>query len=158
VASKEDLFQACISGAVESNIARAEEIAAASLTPRERLVQLIELMIHSQVEHHPYLYVYIQEDMRQVATADAAWATDMVEQTHVFERYFLDAIDEGIRSGDFRGGLSTTLVANSLFGMTQWTHRWFVPGGRHSAQDLIDTFVTIFFQGLEAQESPDGTG
>jgi len=137
VGSKEELFQACISEAVAANIARASEIAAAGLTPREQLVQLIELLIKSQVEHYPYLYVYIQEDMRQVATTDAAWATDMVEQTHLFERYFTDAISRGLRAGIFRDGLSTTLVANTRFGMTQWTHRWFVPrqallgAGRH---------------------------
>jgi AcrR family transcriptional regulator len=158
VGSKEELFQACISDAVAANNARAGEIAAAGLSPRERLVQLVELMINSQVEHYPYLYVYIQEDMRRVATADAAWAADMVEQTHVFERYFLDAISDGVRAGAFREGLSTTLVANSLFGMTQWTHRWFAPGGRYTAQDLIDTFVAIFFHGLEtpALETPAG--
>lgn len=157
VGSKEELFQACISEAVAANIARASEIAAAGLTPREQLVQLIELLINSQVEHYPYLYVYIQEDMRQVATTDAAWATDMVEQTHLFERYFTDAISRGVRAGIFRDGLSTTLVANTLFGMTQWTHRWFVPGKRYSAQDVIDTFVAIFFQGLDAPENRDAT-
>jgi len=150
VGSKEELFQACISEAVAANIARASEIAAAGLTPREQLVRLIELLINSQVDHYPYLYVYIQEDMRQVATADAAWATDMVERTHVFERYFTEAIADGVRAGIFREGLSTTLVANTLFGMTQWTHRWFLPGERYSAQDVIDTFVTVFFGGLDA--------
>jgi hypothetical protein len=94
--------------------------------------------------------------MRQVANADAAWATDMVERTHVFERYFTDAIADGVRSGIFREGLSTTLVANTLFGMTQWTHRWFVPGERFSAQDVIDTFVTVFFGGLDAPEHQGG--
>lgn len=152
VGSKEELFQACISQAVAANIERAAEIAAAALSPRERLVRLIELLITSQVEHYPYLYVYIQEDMRKVASEEAAWAMDMVEQTHRFERYFTEAIADGVRAGNFRPGMSTTLVANSLFGMTQWTHRWFVPGHRYTAQDLIDTFVTIFFSGLDTSE------
>ena len=150
VGSKEELFQACISQAVGANIARAREIAAAGLTPRERLIQLIELLINSQVEHYPYLYVYIQEDMRQVAGEEAAWAIDMVEQTRRFERYFTEAIADGALAGVFRPDLSTTLIANTLFGMTQWTHRWFVPGGKYTAQDLIDTFVTIFFSGVDA--------
>jgi AcrR family transcriptional regulator len=150
VASKEELFQACISQAVGANIERAREIAGSGLNPRDRLVRLIELLINSQVEHYPYLYVYIQEDMRRVAGEEAAWAVDMVEQTHRFERYFTEAVDDGVRAGMFRDGLSTALVANTLFGMTQWTHRWFVPGGRYTAQDLIDTFVAIFFSGLDA--------
>lgn len=155
VGSKEELFQACISQAVAANIARAEEIVAGGFSPRERLVRLIELLITSQVEHYPYLYVYIQEDMRRVASEDAAWAADMVEQTHRFERFFIDAIADGVRDGAFREGLSTTLVANTLFGMTQWTHRWFVPGQRWTAQDLVDTFITIFFRGLDSPPPDD---
>jgi AcrR family transcriptional regulator len=154
VGSKEELFQECITQAVTDNIAKAATISAEKLTPRERLIRLIELLINSQVEHYPYLYVYIQEDMRRVVGEDAAWATSMVEQTHQFEQYFLSAIDDGVRAGLFRPGLSTTLVANSLFGMTQWTHRWFVPGRKYSAQDLIDTFVTIFFSGVDNPEPP----
>lgn len=156
VASKEELFQECIVQAVTDNIAKAEVISTQELSPRDRLVRLIELLINSQVEHYPYLYVYIQEDMRRVVSQDAAWATQMVEQTHRFEQYFMDAIDDGVRTGLFRPGMSTTLVANSLFGMTQWTHRWFVPGRKWSADDLISTFVTIFFSGLDAEEVSDG--
>jgi AcrR family transcriptional regulator len=149
VGSKEELFQACISHAVADNIQRAAEISTADLSPRERLMRLLDLLITSQVEHYPYLYVYIQEDMRRVASEDAEWAREMVRQTHHFERYFIDAVADGMRAGIFRPGLSATLVANSLFGMTQWTHRWFVPGGRFSAEELVDTFATIFFEGLD---------
>jgi AcrR family transcriptional regulator len=151
VGSKEELFQECIHQAVTDNIAKADAISAEQLSPRERLIRLIELVINSQVEHYPYLYVYIQEDMRRVVGQDAAWATAMVEQTHRFEQYFIDAIDDGVREGLFRPGLSTTLIANSLFGMTQWTHRWFVPGRKYTADDLIQTFVTIFFSGLDSE-------
>lgn len=155
VGSKEELFQECITAAVTDNIAKADAISAADLTPRERLLKLIELVITSQVEHYPYMYVYMQENMRQVVSQDAAWATEMVEATHRIERYFIDAIDDGVRAGIFRDDLHTTLVANSLFGMTQWTHRWFVPGRKYSAEDLINTFATIFFAGIDNPKARD---
>jgi AcrR family transcriptional regulator len=149
VGSKEELFQECITAAVTDNIAKADAIYAMDLTPRERLLHLIELVINSQVEHYPYMYVYMQEDMRQVVSQDAAWATEMVEATHRIEQYFISAIKDGIADGSFRDDLSTTLMANSLFGMTQWTHRWFVPGRKYAAEDLIQTFATIFFAGID---------
>lgn len=151
VGSKEELFQACISNAVETNLAAARQIAEKSMSARDKLLELIELIIHSQVEHYPYMYVYIQEDMRQVASQDALWAQAMVEQTHDLERYFLEIIAEGVAEGSFRSDLSNTLIANSLFGMTQWTHRWYVPGrSKYSEQDLIRVFSTILFQGIDA--------
>jgi AcrR family transcriptional regulator len=149
VGSKEELFHECITAVVNDNIAKADAIYAQDLTPRDRLLRLIELMINSQVEHYPYMYVYMQEDMRQVVSEDAAWATEMVEATRRMEQYFISAIKDGVADGSFRDDLSTTLMANSLFGMTSWTHRWFVPGRRYTAEDLIKTFATIFFAGIE---------
>ncbi|WP_105034186.1 TetR/AcrR family transcriptional regulator [Cryobacterium aureum] len=148
VASKEELFQECIQNILNANVATAVLIADLPVSPREKLTKLIEVMISSQVEHFPYMYVYIQEDMRQVVSQDAEWATRMVEQTHRLERFFIDAILEGVADGSFRAGLSATLTANGLFGMLLWTHRWFVPGRKYSAQDLTSTFTTLFFDGL----------
>src|SRR5688500_17045297 len=62
VGSKEELFQECIAAVVADNIAKADALSRMDMTPRERLLHLIELMIKSQVEHYPYMYVYMQED------------------------------------------------------------------------------------------------
>lgn len=151
VASKEELFQECVTDAVQQNITRAEIIEAKDVTPRQKLNELIALIIDSQVEHYPYMYVYIQEDMRKAATQDALWSNMMVERTHQLERIFLRVIAEGVSTGTFRSDLSNTLIANTLFGMTQWTHRWFVPGtSKYSADDLIRVFSAIFFEGIDA--------
>lgn len=151
VGSKEELFQECIKGTLEANIERAERIMASDLSPREKLTQLIGYVIEANVEHYPYMYVYIQEDMSHLGSKDAHWAREMEAKTHRFEGYFQTAIDEGMADGSFRTGMSTTLVANSLFGMLMWTHRWFVPGKKHSADDLVQTFTTIFFEGIDRE-------
>ncbi len=148
--SKEELFHECITETVVLNLARAKEITSKDISPREKLRELIAMLIHSQVEHYPYMYVYMQEDMARVASQEAAWAQDMVKKTHKIERYFLDTLKEGVADGSFRSDLSVTLIANSLFGMTQWTHRWWVPGeSRYSADDLSRVFDGILIEGIE---------
>jgi TetR/AcrR family transcriptional regulator, cholesterol catabolism regulator len=88
--------------------------------------------------------------MARVSEQEADWAKGMVDNTHCLERYFLHTIAEGVGDGSFRSDLSVTLMANSIFGMTQWTHRWWVPGkSRHSAEDLISTFTGTFLEGIE---------
>lgn len=149
IASKEELFEECITDAVNSNINAAEAIQAKSLTPRQKLEELIALFIESQVEHYPYMFVYVQEDMRRVSAMDARWATGMVEATHRIEGFVIEALAQGMRDGSFRADLSPTLAANAIFGMTWWTHRWWVPDRRHSAADLIRTFTTMLFDGIE---------
>jgi len=155
VGSKEDLFQECVTASIENNVAAAEEIVARPISSREKLFELISTLINSQVEHYPYQYVYIQEDMRQVESQDARWAQTMVGHTRRLERLFLDVIAEGVASHEFRADLSNTLIANTLFGMTQWTHRWYVPGtSKYSADELIRVFSSILFEGI-AEERTD---
>ena len=150
VGSKQELFEECVSASVTENLERSREIAASDLSPREKMLALIRLILESQVQSYPYQYVYIQEYMQQVASQEAAWAQNMVERTHELERVFLGIIAEGVEDGSFRKDLSNTLIANAVFGMTQWTHRWYVPGqSKYSADDLIRVFSAIFFEGID---------
>jgi len=149
VASKEELFEECIADAVDSNIRAAEAIAAQALTPRQQLEALIALFIRSQAEHYPYLFVYVQEDMRRISAEDARWATRMAAATRRIEGFVVDAIAAGVKDGSFTLELPPALVANALFGMTWWTHRWWAPDGRFGAAELVRTFTAVLFDGID---------
>jgi TetR/AcrR family transcriptional regulator, cholesterol catabolism regulator len=152
VGSKEELFEECITETVVLNLQRAEAIIAQDIPPREKIQQLIRVLIESQVEHYPYMFIYMQDGMHRAATQDSQWAQTMVKHTRRLEQLFIDTIADGVRDGSFRSDLSNTLIANSLFGMTQWTHRWWVPGkSRYSAADLVHVFSAVFLDGIEAR-------
>ncbi|GAA3886048.1 TetR/AcrR family transcriptional regulator [Leifsonia kafniensis] len=152
VSSKEELFQECIRGLTGTNLERAEHIAAKEESPRVRIRALIAMLLNSQVEHYPYMYLYIGEDMARITSNDAEWAAQMVDITRKIERIFIDAINEGKAKGEFRADLSTTLIANSIFGMTQWTHRWYVPNkSRYSADDISGTFAEVLLSGIDVE-------
>lgn len=150
VSSKEELFQECMRRVTGTNLERANAIAARESSPRARIRALIEMLLRSQEEHYPYMYLYISEDMARIHLNEAEWASDMVEITRKIERIFIEAIEEGKAVGEFRPDMSTTLVANSIFGMTQWTHRWYVPStSRYSADEISATFTNILFAGID---------
>lgn len=145
----QEVFQATAKTVLEDNLAEATRIVAADGTAREKLRKLIELQITSYEANYPYVYVYIQEDMGKVAFQSTPWAKEMVRKTRKFESLVTDIITSGIRNGEFREDLSVPLVVKTLFGMVNWTHRWFKPGDRkYTAQQTIDTFSAIFFDGL----------
>lgn len=149
VGSKEELFRECVTTTFSESLASAREIAASPRSPREKLEALIGMLIRGQVDHYPYAYLYIQEDMARVASDDSDWAQGMVAATREIERAFLDAIKEGIADGSIRPDVPAVLIANSIFGMTQWTHRWYVPtSSPYSADDLVRAFTEILFGGV----------
>jgi TetR/AcrR family transcriptional regulator, cholesterol catabolism regulator len=145
----QEVFQATAKKVLDQNLAEAIRIAALEIGAHERLRQLIDLQIRSYEANYPYVYVYIQEDMGKVAFQATPWAKEMVRKTRQFEAVVTDVISAGMKAGEFRDDLSIPLVVKTLFGMVNWTHRWFKPGDRkYTAQQTVDTFAAIFFDGL----------
>lgn len=145
----QEVFQATAKKVLDDNLTEATRVAALEISAREKLRLLIEVQIRSYEANYPYVYVYIQEDMGKVAYQTTPWAKEMVRKTRRFETIVTEVITGGIRHGEFREDLSVPLVVKTLFGMVNWTHRWFKPGDRkYTAQQTIDTFSAIFFDGL----------
>lgn len=152
-ASKEELFQevfqATAKKVLDENLAEAVRIASLDVDASHKLRLLIEQQIRSYESNYPYVYVYIQEDMGKVSYQTTPWAKEMVRKTRKFESMVAEVISEGMRRGELRDDLSVPMVSRALFGMVNWTHRWFKPGdAKYSAQETIDTFCAVFLDGV----------
>jgi AcrR family transcriptional regulator len=148
VGGKEELFQEAVRDGVASNLAEVERILKLDESPEGKLRLIVEMLLSSYEENYPHMYVYIQEDMRKVASEESEWAKEMTRQTRRFESITIKLINQAIDEGIFRDDLRPELAANALFGMVNWTHRWFKPGKKLSASELTDSFWTIFFEGM----------
>ncbi|MES2534273.1 MAG: TetR/AcrR family transcriptional regulator [Pseudomonadota bacterium] len=149
VGGKEELFKEAMHDAVDKNAAEANRVFRdTSRTPREKIEYLVNWLMCSYEENYPHMYVYIQEEMHQVANESSDWARSMVKQTKRFEDIFIKLIEQGIEQGEFRNDIPPLLQANSLFGMLNWTHRWFKPGKR-PATEIAAAFCEIFFNGVQ---------
>lgn len=148
VGSKYDLFQQAVKGVLDANLKEAERIVKRDGTAREKLQRVIEQLISSYAENYPYTYIYIQEDMRRVATDDSAWSRQMMRATRRFESITSSLVRQAVEEGEFRDDVPVDLAVKALFGMLNWTHRWFQPGKAVSAAALADSFSAIFFDGM----------
>lgn len=149
VADKQELFHEAVKGVLENNLSRAEEVHASDLPPVEKLGALVATILESYEANYPHMFVYIQEDMAQIAKNESSWAADMLNQTRRMERIFRTAIEEAIADGYFRDDVSPLVATYALFGMMNWTHRWFEPGGQEAAADVAASFMSIFSQGMK---------
>jgi hypothetical protein len=136
---------------VQANLVEVERILGLDEPPDEKLRLIARRLLCSYEENYPYMYVYIQEDMRKVASDDSAWAREMTRQTRRFESATIELIKQAIEDGRFRDDVRPEVAANAIFGMINWTHRWFKPGKRLSAAQLADSFWSIFREGMRGQ-------
>lgn len=149
VGSKEELFQEVVRGVLDANFKEAKRIDDLEIPASEKLNLLIQRLMISYEENFPYPYVYLQEDMRRVGDNDSAWAKGMARQTRRLETLVRAMIEEGIGEGKFRADLNVDLAANALYGMLNWTHRWFKPGRALDGEQVAKSFTEIFLNGVK---------
>ena len=151
--SKEEIFRECLRSGVESNIKECVRIFERSqVSPVERLREIIEQLMRVYDENFPNMYVYIQEDMESIASDKSIWASEIINHTKLFEQIIIKLLTEAINIGELRSDLPIVIAANAIFGMLNWTHRWYVPGEKHDPREIADTFSRIFLEGMVARK------
>ena len=146
VGSKEELLQEIVKVVMDENVATAERVMAEGQTPPEKIQSLIEYMILSFDKHYPHMYVYL-EDLPRISRQKSDWARDVIHSTKRFEEIVFQILEEGQADGSFRSDLPNQISALALFGMINWTHRWYKPGSQHSAKEIAETFCALFLDG-----------
>lgn len=154
VESKDELFQEAVEGVLDANILVAKKLSAdKSLRSIERLHRIFVTLMVSYEENYPATFVYIQEQMHQVGTEETVWAQEIVKKTRAFNQVLLGFIRAAIDEGDLRSEIPPRLVEHALFGMLNWTHRWFVPGKGMTGQQVAEAFWSIFAEGMRTTSS-----
>jgi AcrR family transcriptional regulator len=146
VGSKEELLHEIVRQVLEENVAAAESVLAQAGTPVEKIEALIEHMILSFDRHYPHMFVYV-EDLARIARQKNDWARDVIAKTRRFEEIVVEILEEGRADGSFRSDLPNHISAMALFGMINWTHRWYKPGSTGSAREIAQTFTALFLDG-----------
>jgi len=149
VSSKEELFHESVEGVLDESIKLARKLLAdEQLRSIERLHRIYVALMVSYEENYPATFVYIQEQMHQVAGDETAWAQEIMTKTRAFDQILLGFIRGAIEAGELRADILPRLVENALFGMLNWTHRWFVPGGGMSGKEVGEALWSIFTDGM----------
>ena len=147
VANKEELLQEIIRDMMNENVMTAERVHRKSGTGAQKLEELIEDMVVSFDRNYPHMYVYV-EDSGRLSRHKAKWAKDILAAGKQFEEIVISILEEGQRDGSLRADLSADLAALTLFGMVNWTHRWYKPGSTYNPREIARTMSGIFLSGM----------
>jgi len=148
-AGKEELFQEVIYEVVLSNVVMAETIREDRSPPPEKVRTFVTSLVRSYERHYPYLFVFIQEDMAQIAEPQSGWAREMRRLAKRFDEAVIGIVQAGIDDGSFkRVGDNARLAAFGIIGMCNWSHRWFRPGAGEGADKVGAVFADMVLDGL----------
>lgn len=152
VGSKEELFQEVVGEAVERNAEMAGSIVESTGTPAEKLRQLITQMMVSYAESYPFLYVYIQENLKDVTPSRSEWAQHMRRVNKKYENAVVAIVQSGVDDGSFETDAEPWLIAFGIIGMVSWSNRWFNPTtSLVSAEQIARVYADTVINGLTAR-------
>lgn len=154
VSGKEELLREAVFAYVLEIVEDIRRIAVTEATAPEKLREFITRLMDAYEAHYPHPYVFIQEKLDDAFRLDTEWARELVGIVGELQAQVIGIIEQGVRDGELRGGMPADLVANGMFGMINWTHRWYRPSSsRHAGKDIGTCFADIFLEGL-ATSSP----
>jgi AcrR family transcriptional regulator len=117
-----------------------------TLSSAQQLRVLITCIVEAVGRYKPNVTVYFQE-RRYLTKSNLAKAN---RQRNELENAFMNVVEQGIASGEFRQDLDPRVACLGILGMCARTYQWYSPRGRLSASDVADNFSSMLVDGILA--------
>jgi TetR/AcrR family transcriptional regulator, cholesterol catabolism regulator len=154
--SKQDLFHAVIYDAIHDVVARVKVRADGSGSAREKITDVLAIVVGAYEEHYPALHVYLQEDLRRIHLdpdddqANRRAAEQMAALAEEYMSILERLIADGIAAGELRDIGSPALIAAIIEGAVNWMHRWLKPSEGPSPDVVAAVLAELLMGGLSA--------
>lgn len=147
--SKEALLMHIQSFYIDDLVKRQKTIIETEKNAREKLLKVVELLIHDIEKQGAAGRVYFRE-IRHLTAENAAAIREKRAQ---FRDNIENIVKEGIENGEFRPHLQPKIMTFAILGMTNWSYQWFNPSGQLSVQELADMYTDFILNGMNSKEN-----
>jgi TetR/AcrR family transcriptional regulator, cholesterol catabolism regulator len=153
--SKDDLLFEIHHKFITYELEHAEQIVNQDAPARETLRALIINLVESIVLFQPEVTIFFR-DMHRLSPEKYQTIKAVRDR---YEAYFRRVIEQGQAEGEFRTDVSPKIQTLALFGMCNWTYKWYRGGGPESSRQIGKDLAALLLGGMdrraEAGTMPD---
>lgn len=142
--SKEQLLMDIHLDYIEDLLKRQEEIVQQEGSYREKLQDMVHLLLADIEIHGPAGKVFFRE-MRHLGEEHASIIR---EKRDVFRKTIGSTLQSGIENGEFRKGLQANILSFAILGITNWSYQWYQPAGNIAPKELTNIYVDMVLNGI----------
>lgn len=123
-------------------------------TPAERLYAMVKSFVMMFEQFKSHVTVFYQESLYL--------APEFVEKIEVkrdqYKEMMFSVVKAGIEQGEFREELPVEILSMAIFGMINWTYRWYKAEGTYSIEDIANIYADLVMNAAlneKAKEKPE---
>ncbi|MFT7473800.1 MAG: AcrR family transcriptional regulator [Verrucomicrobiales bacterium] len=140
--SKEALLLAVVTPPATQLLDSVAALAESDLPASEKVRLIARSHARILEDYFPYVAVYVHEIAGQEHSEE--WR----EMDRAYVRHLSAIIDDGRQTGLFDEATDPLITAMALIGAMNWMTRWYVVGGKHSAEEIAERIANTFLAGL----------
>ena len=143
--SKEEMVDEVLRGFLDWLFDRYQQIIDSEPNPLERLKGLFLASFEAIENHHAQVVIYQDEAKRLGILPQFAFVDERNRQQR---KMWVDVLKQGMAEGVFRSDLNVDLVYRFIRDTTWVSVRWYQPGGKLTAEDVGQHYLTIVLGGV----------
>lgn len=149
--NKEALYDKVVLEGLRALFERVEAAVAAAETP---IAKIGAFMCASAEQFQGQRHQWLASSNAFWQGGDTNSRNAAVQFRDAYERLLRTCVAEGIAAGELRSGLDPAMTGKLLLAALNQTPRWFKPGGKLSARQVIEQFVDMILFGIAAPAEP----
>ncbi|MBU2552766.1 MAG: TetR/AcrR family transcriptional regulator [Proteobacteria bacterium] len=146
IKSKEQLLAEIVFSAVDLYTKALSDI----LTSNENADQVIKKAVIAHIHpigiEYDFAYIFLNE----MQNLSIEYRKEVNTQIENYEKLWLEIVEKGKKEGIFKPELESRIVVLSIFGMCNWTSRWYRSTGKYNTKELGEMYANIILDGIKA--------
>lgn len=118
-------------------------------TPAERLYETVKSFVMMFDMYRPHVTVFYQESLY----LSAEYFQAIKEKRDRYKQLMFKVVQEGIDKGEFRPELPVPITSMAIFGMTNWTYKWYKSDGKYSIQEIAEIYADFVMNSILTREA-----
>lgn len=152
--SKDELLYTIHDSFITYVIDKAVEAHDVNETPAEKLYETVRSFVKMFEVYRPHVTVFYQESVY----LSPEFYENIKKKRKKYKDLMFKVVQEGKEAGEFREELPVPITSMAIFGMINWTYKWYKAEGEYSIQEIADIYADLIMHSVlteEARKNPD---
>ncbi|NEU29727.1 TetR/AcrR family transcriptional regulator [bacterium LRH843] len=147
--SKDELLYIVHDSFITYILDKADEAYRKYTTPAERLYETVKSFVMMFDMYRPHVTVFYQESLY----LSKDYFTLIKRKRDRYKEMMFRVVEEGIACGEFRKEMPVPITSMAIFGMINWTYKWYKETGHYSIEEIADIYVDLVMHAVMTTEA-----